>query len=146
MNETNHNAELLNFIYQNSQMGVDTITQLLDITRDEKFKEHLHAQLKEYRAIHDKAAQMLEANGFNEEGLTAFEKIRTYLMVNFQTLNDDSTSHIAEMLMVGSNMGVIDAIKNIHKYQNEAEADILELMEHLKKFEESNVERFKVYL
>ena len=89
---------------------------------------------------------MLETNGFNEEGLSAFEKIRTYLMINFQTLNDDSTSHIAEMLMVGRNMGVIDAIKNIHKYQDKAEPDILELMEHLKKFEESNVERFKPYL
>lgn len=146
MNETNHNAELLNFIYQNSQMGVDTITQLLDIAADETFKKHLHAQLKEYRSIHDKAAQMLETNGFNEEGLSVFEKIRTYLMINFQTLNDDSTSHIAEMLMVGSNMGIIDAIKNIHKYQDKAEPDILELMEHLKKFEESNVERFKPYL
>ncbi len=146
MNEPNCNAELLNFIYQNSQMGVDTITQLVDITTDEDFKERLHAQLKEYRQIHDKAAQMLEANGFNEEGLSAFEKIRTYLMVNFQTLSDASTSHIAEMLMVGSNMGVIDAIKNIRKYKDKAEPDIVELMEHLKRFEENNVERFKQYL
>lgn len=146
MNEPNYNAELLNFVYQNSQMGVDTITQLVDITKDETFKEQLHAQLKEYRQIHDQAAQMLEANGFNEEGLTAFEKIRTYLMVNFQTLSDDSTSHIAEMLMVGSNMGVIDAIKNIRKYRQKAEPDIVELMEHLKQFEENNVERFKQYL
>ena len=37
MNETNHNAELLNFINQNSQMGVDTITQLLDIAADVTF-------------------------------------------------------------------------------------------------------------
>lgn len=146
MNENNFNAELLNFVYQNSQMGVDTITQLLDIAQEEAFREHLHAQLKEYRQIHDKAAQMLETNGFNEEGLSAFEKIRTYLMINFQTLSDDSTSHIAEMLMVGSNMGVIDAIKNIRKYKDLAEPDILDLMEHLKKFEENNVERFKKYL
>lgn len=146
MDENNYNAELLNFVYQNSQMGVDTITQLLEIAEDGDFKDHLHAQLKEYRQIHDKAAQMLEANGFNEEGLSAFEKIRTYLMINFQTLSDDSTSHIAEMLMVGSNMGVIDAIKNIRKYKGLVEADILDLMEHLKKFEENNVERFKKYL
>lgn len=146
MQEYNQNAELLNFIYQNSQMGVDTITQLMDITTDDVFKDRLHAQLKEYRAIHDKAAQMLEANGFNEEGLSAFEKIRTYLMINFQTLSDDSVSHIAEMLIVGSSMGVIDAIRNIRKYKDTAEKDILELMEHLKTFEEKNVERFKKYL
>ncbi len=33
----NGNAELLNFIYQNSQMGVTTLKQLLDITKDEVF-------------------------------------------------------------------------------------------------------------
>lgn len=146
MQEYNQNAELLNFIYQNAQMGVDTITQLMDITTDDVFKERLHAQLKEYRAIHDKAAQMLEANGFNEEGLSAFEKIRTYLMINFQTLADNSVSHIAEMLIVGSCMGVIDAIRNIRKYKDTAEKDILELMEHLKTFEEKNAERLKKYL
>ena len=146
MNDTNHNAELLNFIYQNSQMGVDTVTQLMDISQDEPFKARLHAQLKEYRQIHDQAAQMLETNGFTEEGLSAFEKIRTYLMINFQTLSDDSTSHLAEMLMVGSNMGVIDAIKNIKKYQGKVEQKILDLMVHLREFEENNVERFKEFL
>lgn len=146
MKENNENARLLNFIYQNSQMGVDTITELMDITSDEGFKDRLHAQLKEYRQIHDKAAQMLETNGFNEEGLSAFEKIRTYLMINFQTLSDDSVSHIAEMLIIGSTMGVIHALRNIRQYKDSVEKDILDLMEYLQKFEENNIERFKAYI
>lgn len=146
MTETNDNARLLNFIYQNSQMGVSTITELMDITTDEAFKEQLHAQLKEYRDIHDRAAQMLQANGFNEEGLSTFEKIRTYLMINFQALSDDSVSHLAEMLIIGSTMGVIDAIRNIRTYQEKVEPDILQLMEYLREFEENNIKRFKAYL
>lgn len=146
MTETNDNARLLNFIYQNSQMGVSTITELMDITTDEAFKEQLHAQLKEYRDIHDRAAQMLQANGFNEEGLSAFEKIRTYLMINFQALSDDSVSHLAEMLIIGSTMGVIDAIRNVRTYQEKVEPDILQLMEYLREFEENNIKRFKAYL
>lgn len=146
MTKTNDNARLLNFIYQNSQMGVSTITELMDITTDEAFKEQLHAQLKEYRDIHDRAAQMLQANGFNEEGLSAFEKIRTYLMINFQALSDDSVSHLAEMLIIGSTMGVIDAIRNIRTYKEKVEPDILQLMEYLREFEENNIKRFKAYL
>lgn len=34
----NADAELLNFIYQNSQMGVETIGQLLSISEEEDFK------------------------------------------------------------------------------------------------------------
>lgn len=34
----NANAEMLNFIYQNSQMGVRTIDQLLEIAEDENLE------------------------------------------------------------------------------------------------------------
>ena len=37
-------AELLNFIYQNSQMGVDTIRQLIGVVEDKDLKEHLKTQ------------------------------------------------------------------------------------------------------
>lgn len=109
----NANAEMLNFIYQNSQMGVTTISQLLDIVEDQEFKKHLNSQLDEYKEIHKLARQKLNENGYDEKGIGAFDKIKTYLMINMQTLTDRSASHIAEMLIIGSNMGVINAVKNL---------------------------------
>ncbi|NLK73241.1 MAG: hypothetical protein GX285_09515 [Clostridiales bacterium] len=141
----NGNAELLNFIYQNSQMGVDTIKQLVDIAEDDKFIKHLESQLKEYKEIHSSARKMLNENGYDEKGISALEKIRTYLMINMQTITDKSASHIAEMLIIGSNMGVINAIKNINKYKN-AEKNILQLMKKLLKFEENNIQQLKEFL
>ncbi|MPN51594.1 hypothetical protein SDC9_199242 [bioreactor metagenome] len=66
-------------------------------------------------------------------------------MLNIQTMMDKSPSHIAEMLITGSTMGTIDAIKNIKKYKD-AEPSILELMNDLKKFEENNIEQLKAFL
>lgn len=139
------NAELLNFIYQNSQMGADTISQLLTITKDAKFDEHLEKQMEGYREFHKCAKLKLNENGFDEKGIGAFEKLKAYLMINLQTLTDKSTSHIAEMMVIGSNMGIVDSIKNQRKYQG-AEKDILGLMEKLQHFEESNVKRLKEFL
>lgn len=141
----NGNAELLNFIYQNSQMGVITINQLIDMTEDAEFKKHLESQLDEYREIHTASKTKLNENGYDEKGISAFEKIRTYLMINLQTLCDKTSSHIAEMLIIGSNMGVIQAIRNIKKYR-EAERDIVELMERLLRFEENNIVQLKNFL
>jgi len=145
MKGMNGNAELLNFVYQNSQMGVDTIRQLISIAEEDVFSEHLEEQQREYEAIHSEAREKLNQNGFDEKGISAFEKVRTYLMINMQTLTDKSSSHISEMLMVGSNMGIIDAIKNIKKY-SDAEPDIIALMERLLRFEENNVQRLKEFL
>ncbi len=56
-------AELLNFIYQNSQMGVETLHQLLPMTDNDAFKKQLHAQLKEYTGIHEEAKELLNKMG-----------------------------------------------------------------------------------
>jgi hypothetical protein len=88
---------------------------------------------------------MLNENGYDEKGIGSFEKIRTYLMINLQTLTDKTPSHIAEMLIIGSNMGVINAIRNIRKY-NDAEPQIVGLMEKLREFEENNIRQLKAYL
>ena len=40
----NANVEFLNYVYQNSQMGVDTLEQLLEITEDEKLQSYLEKQ------------------------------------------------------------------------------------------------------
>lgn len=141
----NGNAELLNYIYQNSQMGTDTIKQLLNIVEDADFKNQLQSQYNEYKDIHETAKNLLNKNGYDEKGISAFEKIKTYLMINIQTLTDHSVSHIAEMMIIGSNMGIIDAIKNIKKYKD-AEPEILSLMKKLNEFEENNVAMLKKFL
>jgi len=141
----NGNAEFLNFIYQNSQMGVDTINQLIGITDSENFKKLLLSQYNEYNEIHSIAKQKLNENGFDEKGISTLDKVKTYIMLNMQTLNDNSVSHIAEMLIIGSNMGVINAVKNLKKYKD-AEPDIKRLMERLLEFEEDNIQQLKNFL
>lgn len=141
----NGNAELLNFVYQNSQMGVDTLEQLSEIIKEENFRECLRKQYEGYLAFHKEAREKLLQSGHDEKGLSAFEKMRTYLMVNLQTIKDQSTSHIAQMLIEGSSMGVTEAIQKVRKYKD-ADKENLELMEKLKKFEEKNIESLKKFL
>lgn len=142
----NANTELLNFVYQNSQMGVDTLQQLIEITEDISFKEFLEKHLEGYERFHKEARKLLNQNGYDEKGLSAIEKMKTYLMVNVQTLNDKSSSNIAGMLINGSTMGIIDAVKKLHQYDEDVEKDIKKLMEELREFEEKNVEELKKYL
>ena len=142
----NANAELLNFVYENSQMGVKSLRQLLDILEEGEFKEYLSKQLDGYERFQAQAKELLRENGFEEQGITAFEKMRTYLMINVQTMADKSNSHIAEMLIIGSNMGIVDALKKIKEYEKCAEKSIVELMKELLKFEEKYVEKLKEYL
>jgi len=141
----NGNTEMLNFIFQNSEMGINTIGQIVELTIEPEFKKQLNSQLAEYEMINKEAKDMLNKHGCEEKGINSFDKIKTYLMINIQTLTDKSASHISEMLIIGSNMGVIDAVKNIHKYL-EAEKDIVKLMQRLLKFEQENIKQLTEFL
>lgn len=139
------NAELLNFIYQNAEMGVNTMKQILDRVEEGPMKDHLRSQLTGYEDFQQQARKMLNANGYDEKGISAFERIKTYLMINMQTITDISESHIAKMLIIGSTMGIVEATQDTRKYKD-AEKDILKLVEKLLDFEEENVKELKKFL
>ncbi len=142
----NADAELLNFIFQNSQMGVESLGKILPEVKEGRFKEQLTAQNNEYQRIHRLAKEHLNKHGFDEKGIGQMQKLMTYMMIDMRLIMDSSQSNIAQMLMKGSNMGIIDAQKNINQYEKEASSDVVDLMRHLLRFEEENVERLKEYL
>jgi ubiquinone biosynthesis protein COQ9 len=135
---TNGNAELLNFVFQNSEMGMNTTKQLIGIAHDADLMKQLSRQTREYERFNQKAKKMLNEHGFDEQGITRMDKAKTYMAINMQTLADKSASHISEMLILGSNMGIVDAVKNLKKYKD-AEPGVKCLMEDLRKMEEDNV-------
>ena len=139
------NAELLNFVYQNAQMGVETIGHLLEIAEGARFRAQLKTQLDEYRDILKSAQEHLEQRGHAEKDVPAFQKLTSYLMINMKTLVDKSPSHIAEMLIIGSNMGIIEAIKDMRRYAD-ADKDVLKLMQTLRKIEENNIQSLRDFL
>lgn len=144
--DKNKTAEMLNFIYQNAQMGVESLEEILPMVKEGEFKEGLRAQLKEYQRMHDEAGRKLNREGYDEKGINAMQKIMTYLMIDVKMMVDSSPSHVAKMLIQGSNMGIIDAQKRIHEYEEQADKEVLKMMKNLQEFEEKNVERLKKYL
>lgn len=70
----NDNVKLLNFIYQNSQMGVETIEQLEKIVEDKDFKRYLKEKYEGYCKIHKDAKEKLNSHGYDERGIGSFEK------------------------------------------------------------------------
>ena len=138
----NDNARLLNFVYQNAQMGVDSIRQLMGIVENKELKEHLKAQFQGYEEFQDTARRMLEENGFDEKEISAFSKISTYLMINMQLLTDKSTTHIAEMMIQGSTMGVTKSLRTLRDCHPK-DPKVKDLADKLLKTEQANIEEMK---
>lgn len=140
-----HNAEFLNYIYQNSQMGISAIELLTGKIENASFSNQLNTQLKEYKSIHQTAADKLRSLGNEEKDLPKLAELGATMSITAKTLTNHSPSHISEMMMQGSMMGIIDVTKNIKKYSN-ASQDVKDLADKLLKTEQQNIENLKQYL
>ena len=126
-------------------MGVSTLGKLIDMVGEITFRKQLTDQLAEYRTFENSAKELISKYGAAEKGLSDVDKAKTYFTISMQTMTDKSNSHIAEMLITGSNMGIIESVKNLKKYPA-AEKEVRDLLQRLLEFEENNVQRLKEFL
>lgn len=136
---------LLNFVYQNAEMGKETIPKLAKMVENTDFRRVMESQLREYQTIYNTAEEKIKKSNQEAKGIGTMEKISAYTMLNLNTLLDKSSSHIAEMMMQGSNMGIIDITKKL-KECPDAQPDTIRLAEKLLKTEEHNLEQVKAFL
>ena len=104
-------------------------------------------QLDGYEKYAHRAADALESRGVNPKEEKLLTRVSARIGMAFSTLMDSTTSHIAEMMIEGSNMGITDMTRLINTYagtQNAVEA--LQLAREVVAFEEHNLEMLKRFL
>ena len=92
-------AELLQYIYQTTEMGRDGIQSVLPHAEDETFHQALEQQLTEYEKLYGATGKMLRERGQEPKGLNPMVKASSEMMSAMKTMADHSTSKIAEMMI-----------------------------------------------
>lgn len=136
---------LLNDIYQNVQMGMQSIPQLLQETTDTNFENALKEQLSEYQTIASTAQIMLANRKEAPKPISSFSRLSSYLMTEMKTMTDKSTSHMAEMMVQGNTMGMTNILRNMREHKD-ADTGIYALAERLLGATESGIRDMKAFL
>lgn len=144
-NQPNDNLSLLEAVVQNTEMGKNTIEQIVPMTEDKQFRAELLREQNIYRQLNQEAHTALEACGGTAQGQSAMAKINTKMGISMKTLTDKSTRNLAEMLSEGSSQGVMDCIKSQKDYPNAAPG-AKRLMQRLQDFEEDSRLKLEQFL
>lgn len=104
-NQKNDNLNLLEAVVQNTEMGKNTLEQILPMTNDVQFKAELLRQRNIYHQLNQEAHNAIEACGGSAQGQSTMAKLNTKMGIGLKTLTDKSTRNLAEMLTQGSGMG-----------------------------------------
>ena len=145
MRPTDQTERLYREIYKNAAMGLGTTAHLLKTNRSRNMSDALRMQNAEYSAICKNAKSRMLERGKTVKGLAPMEKMRTDGMVSLNLMINDSDSHVAQMMMTGSTMGMINAEKELRKNPS-ADPYAKALMRHLSDFEKNTLDKMKGFL
>lgn len=139
------NIDLLEEIYQTTKMGLDATRLVMPKVEDECLRSDMNRQVKNYRDINKRARSMLRSEGYPEEEKGRLHKAVVKSSIKMNTLTNKSPNHIAEMMIQGTNMGIITVTKKLNQLDY-ADAGAKELAEDYLAGEQENIETMKKYL
>ena len=146
MNEEKKEIDVLDELNKGACMGRDAIHFILDKVEDDNLKKELNNQYNKYKEITDKIGKLYPEYSNKEPHETnAMNKVMTWYGIEMKTLFDKSTSKIAELLLQGTNMGIIEGRRLLNQ-NDDAAPDVKSILNDFVVMQEDSVETLKKYL
>ena len=145
MDET---QELLTYLYQDADMALNSLTLLINKInkKDNKIKKVIEGLIKGYENYLVKVKNYMKQNNYDIQSKPLISKMGAYFGINMEVMKDNSDSRLADMLIQGLTMGVLNVTKKIDTYKGDAEKEVIGLAKEFKKFQQEGIEFLKKYL
>ena len=143
----NQNLNVLDEVNKGATMGMDAINFVLDKVEDSSFRKVLDGEYNKYRDISNRVNDVYSNYNTEKEPheTNAMTKMMTWYGVQMKTMNDHSNSKLSELLMQGTNMGIIEGRKLLNNNEN-LPKDIDTILNDFVVMQEDSVETLKKYL
>ena len=124
----NQNLNILDEVNKGATMGMDAISYVSEKVKDNDFKEVLDVEYNKYQDISNRVSDLYNNYSNKEPHETnTMTKMMTWYGIQMKTMTDDSTSKLSELLMQGTNMGIIEGRRLLNQNQN-AEKDVKSIL------------------
>ena len=139
------NINALDEMHKGCCMGVDAIHFILDKVEDKSFKKILDKQYNTYENIKKDIEDIYpEYNDGKPHETSMMNKAMTKSGIDMRTFNDKTNSKIAELLLQGVNMGIIEGKKILNK--KKMDSKVSSIVKAYVDMQEKAVETLKKYL
>ncbi len=140
------NINILNELNKGACMGMDSINMIKDKIKDKEFKNVVEKIYKKYEEISRNINKLYYKYDRVDEPKTTnpISKAMLWSGIEINTLADTSDSKLAELLLNGINMGIIEGRKILNNKFSDIEVE--DLIKEFIRMQEGSVEELKQYL
>ena len=143
MNNENY---VLNEINKGIKMGMDSISFVSEKVEDSQFKQVLDTEYNKYEQISNRVNDLYNNYSDKEPHETnVMNKAMTWYGIQMKTMTDDTTSKLSELLMQGTNMGIIEGRRLLNQ-NPDVDHDVKNILNDFVVMQEDSVETLKKYL
>lgn len=144
----NENNELLEYIYQNSEMGKYTIEKMINELKgkDNKIIKDAEDILKKYEIFYKDLKKQLKKENVKPKDSSLLSKMGASMGIKKEIISDNSDASIADMLIKGMSMGILDIEKKLSQYDEIANKKSIKLAKDFLKFQQESITELKKYL
>lgn len=142
----NQNLNILDEVNKGATMGMNAISYVSEKVKDADFKTVLDTEYNKYQKISTRVNDLYANYSSKEPHETnAMNKMMTWYGIQMKTMTDSTTSKLSELLMQGTNMGIIEGRRLINQNNNIA-PDVESILNEFVTMQEDSVETLKKYL
>ena len=143
----NNNLNVLDEINKGATMGMDAIDIISDKTKDADLKDTLKVEYNKYKKISERVNDIYSHYHTNKEPheTNAMNKMMTWYGVQMRTIKDDTPSKLSELLMQGTNMGIIEG-RRLLNHNTRIDKDIKNVLNDFVVMQEDSIETLKKFL
>ena len=140
-----NDIDMLKCIAQNAEMGCQGVTAVRKRIDNKAVVDLLLTQLTRYGKIFPAAGQMLRNRGESVHHISPVAKTMTRLSAQMDLRRDSTPSHVAEMMIKGSTMGVNKLVHNLREYDR-ADSSVTLLAKKLLDTEEEHIRELRAFV
>lgn len=143
----NSNLEILDEINKGATMGMDAIRYVSEKAEDKDLKNTLEIEYDKYKDISTRINEIYPNFSDKQPHETnAMNKMMTWYGVQMNTINDKSNSKLAELLLQGTNMGIIEGRRILNHNEADMDLQVKSILKDFVTMQEDSVEKLKTYL
>lgn len=141
------NVKVLDEVNKGTTMGMDAIHFVSSKVGDDRFKKVLDVEYGKYKEIANRVDNIYSQYTMTKDPqeTNAMNKMMTWYGVNMKTMNDKSNSKISELLMQGTNMGIIEGRRLLNNNPS-IDNEVRQILNDFVVMQEDSVETLKKYL
>ena len=140
------NVKVLDEVSKGTTMGMDAISYVASKVGDRKFQEVLDIEYGKYKKIYNRVDEIYsQYSEKSPQETNSMNKMMTWYGIQMNTIKDQSNSKISELLMQGTNMGIIEGRRLLNNNPS-IDQEVKEILNDFVVMQEDSVETLKKYL